>query len=199
MDLPKGFYGITDGRWGCLESARKLLDFGAKVVQLRCKNITDREFLVYAEILRSWTKEAGAVFIVDDRVDIALISNADGVHVGDKDIPPCKIRDLVGDRLIIGFSTHSIEDVKNAECCDYIGVGPVFPTTTKDKPHAAIGVELAQKMVDESRHPAFLIGGISLDNINKIKHIKAHGFVSVSDVLMHDKQHFERMLEIWNS
>ncbi len=198
MDLPKGFYGITDERFGCLESAEKLLDFGARILQLRCKNLTDRELLDIADRVRELTRRKGVLFIVDDRVDIALLSGADGVHVGDKDIPPCRIRELVGNDFIIGLSTHSLEDVKKAECCDYIGVGPVFPTTTKDKPHPALGVELAKKMVDESKYPAFLIGGIGLENIEKIKGIKAWGFVSVRDVLSHDKEYFERMLKRWN-
>ena len=198
MDLPKGFYGITDDRFGCIESAVKLLSFGVKILQLRCKKLTDREFLELADRVRELTSSKGALFIVDDRVDIALMSGADGVHVGDKDIPPCRIRRLVGDKFIIGLSTHSLEDVKKAECCNYIGVGPVFPTTTKDKPHPTLGVELAKKMVEKSKYPAFLIGGIGLDNIDRIKDIKAWGFVSVRDVLSNDKEHFERMMRLWN-
>ncbi len=199
MDLPKGFYGITDERFGCVESAKKLLDFGAKIVQLRCKKLTDREFLSIADEVRRLTKDYGAVFIVDDRLDIALLSDADGVHVGDKDIPPCRIREVVRDGFIIGLSTHSLDDVLKADCCDYIGVGPIFETTTKDKPHPTLGVELAKRMVELSKYPAYLIGGIKLENIGEIKDIGAWGFVSVYDVLSHDKGHFERMMEIWRS
>lgn len=199
MDLPKGFYGITDERFGCIESAKKLLDFGAKILQLRCKKLSDREFLSIADEVRSLTKDYGAIFIVDDRLDIALLSEADGVHVGDKDIPPCRIRKLVGNGFIIGLSTHSLEDVRNAECCDYIGVGPVFPTTTKDRPHPTLGVELAKKMVEASKWPAYLIGGIKLGNIDKIRDIGAYGFASVYDVLSNDRKHFEMMMKIWES
>ncbi|AEA33417.1 thiamine phosphate synthase [Hippea maritima] len=199
MDLPKGFYGIIDERFGCIDSAKKLIDFGAKIIQYRCKNKTDRQMLEEAETIRRLTLNAGAVFIIDDRVDLALLVGADGVHVGDKDFPPCRIRKLAPKGFIIGLSTHSIDDVRNASCCDYIGVGPVFATTTKDKPHPTLGVELAEEMVRQSPYPAFLIGGIALDNIETIKHIPAWGFVSVRDVLANDKAHFERMLEIWNS
>ncbi len=199
MDLPKGFYGITDERFGCLESAKKLLDFGVKIVQLRCKKLTGREFLSIADEVRKLTEDYGALFIVDDRWDIALLSDADGVHVGDKDISPCRIRESVKENFIVGLSTHSVEEVLKAECCDYIGVGPVFPTTTKDKPHPTIGVKLAKKMVELSNYPAYLIGGIKLENIDKIKGISAHGFVSVYDVLSHDKDYFERMISIWKN
>jgi len=199
MDLPKGFYGITDERFGCLDSAKKLIDFGAKIVQLRCKAISDREFLDIADKVRLLTRENGVIFIVDDRVDIALLSDADGVHVGDKDIPPCRIRKLVDKNFIIGLSTHSLEDVRDANCCNYIGVGPVFPTTTKNKPHSILGVELAKEMVRFSKYPVYLIGGIKLENIEKVKDIGAWGFASVFDVLNNNKKHFEGMLEIWNS
>lgn len=199
MDLPEGFYGIIDYRFGCIESAKKLIDFGVKIIQYRCKNKTDRELLKEAKIIRELTHKNGVMLIIDDRVDIALIVGADGVHVGDKDIPPCEIRKIVPEGFIIGYSTHSVEDVKNAKCCDYIGVGPVFETTTKDKPHPAIGIKTAEEMVKISRYPAYLIGGIALENIHLIKGIGARGFVSVREVLKNDFEHFKEMLRIWHS
>ncbi len=199
MDLPAGFYGITDERYGCVESARKLVEFGAGIIQYRCKNKTDREMYEEALTIRRMVKASRAIFIIDDRVDIALAVGADGVHVGDKDIPPCAIRRFVPGGFIIGLSTHSVEDVKRAECCDYIGVGPVFETTTKDKPHKPIGVEVAREMVRLAGVPCYLIGGITLENIAQLKGIGAHGFVSVSDVLSHDRSHFEEMIRIWES
>ena len=199
MGLPSGFYGITDDRYGCVESALKLLEFGAKIIQYRCKRLTDKEMFEQALKIRKLTREKGVLFIVDDRADIALAVEADGVHVGDKDLPPCVIRKFAPEGFIIGLSTHSLEDVKNAGCCDYIGVGPVFPTTTKEKPHKPLGVELAREMVKASRVPAYLIGGITLENIDLISDIGAKGFVSVSDVLEHDREHFKEMLRRWNS
>ncbi len=199
MDLPEGFYGITDERFGCIESAKKLIEFGAKIIQYRCKLKSDREMFYEAKKIREMTKAEGIVFIVDDRVDLALVVEADGVHLGDKDLPACEVRRIVPEGFIIGLSTHSIEDVKNADCCDYIGVGPVFETTTKKNPHPTLGIDLAKEMVKISKYPAFLIGGISLENIHLIKDIKAYGFVSVRDVLANNKEHFERMLKIWQS
>ncbi len=197
MDLPDGFYGITDERFGCLESFKRLLNFGARIVQLRCKSLTDKELFEIALEARKLTEKQKAILIIDDRVDIALAVGADGVHLGQDDLPTCVARRLVGKDMIIGLSTHSIEDVERASCCDYIGVGPVFETTTKD--YKPIGVETARRMVELSKFPAYLIGGITLENISQIVHIGAKGFVSVSDVLSHDMLHYKEMIRLWNS
>lgn len=198
MDLPKGFYGITDERYGSIESAEKLIEFGAKIIQYRCKYKTDRE--KYEEALKIKDMIAGKdiIYIIDDRVDLALIVGADGVHVGDKDIPPCSIRKIVPNNFIIGVSTHSIKDVSDADCCDYIGVGPVFYTTTKKDAQTALGVDEAKAMVSASKFPVYLIGGINIDNIELIKGIGAYGFVSVSGVLNNDIKYFNRLADIWN-
>ena len=199
MDLPKGFYGVTDERYGSIESAEKLIDFGVKIIQYRCKYKSDKEMFEEAKKIKNMIKGKGIIFIVDDRVDLALIVKADGVHLGDKDLPVCEVRKIVPENFIIGLSTHSIEEVKQAGCCDYIGVGPVFYTTTKDDAYKPIGAEMAKKMVETSRFPAYLIGGINLENIGTIKGIGAQGFISVADVLNNDKKHFEDMVKIWNS
>ncbi len=199
MDLPKGFYGVTDERYGSIKSAEKLIEFGAKIIQYRCKYKTDREKYEEALRIKDMVKGKDIIYIIDDRVDLALIVKADGVHVGDKDLPVCEIRKIVPGDFIIGLSTHSIEGVMDADCCDYIGIGPVFYTTTKDDAYEPLGLENTKKMVEISKYPAYLIGGIKLNNINKIKSIKAQGFVSVSDVLNNDREHFKTMVAIWNS
>ena len=199
MDLPKGFYGVTDERYGSLKSAKKLIDFGVKIIQYRCKYKSDKVMFEEARKIKNMIKGKGIFFIIDDRVDLALIVKADGVHLGDKDLPVCEVRKIVPANFIIGLSTHSIEEVRQADCCDYIGVGPVFYTTTKDDAYEPVGVETAKKMVEASRFPAYLIGGINLENIGRIKGIEARGFISVSDVLNNDKKHFEDMVKIWNS
>ncbi len=199
MDLPEGPYGVTDERYGSIESAEKLIDFGVKIIQYRCKYKSDKEMFEEAKKIKNMIKSKDIIFIIDDRVDLALIVKADGVHLGDKDLPVCEVRKIVPENFIIGLSTHSIEEVKEADCCDYIGVGPVFYTTTKEDAYEPIGVETAKKMVEASRFPAYLIGGINLENIGKIRNIDAQGFISVSDVLNNDKKHFEDMVNIWNS
>ena len=176
-----------------------MIDFGVKIIQYRCKYKSDKEMFEEAKKIKNMIKGKGIIFIVDDRVDLALIVKADGVHLGDKDLPVCEVRKIVPENFIIGLSTHSIEEVRQADCCNYIGVGPVFYTTTKDDAYKPVGVETAKKMVEASRFPAYLIGGINLENIGTIKGIEAQGFISVSDVLNNDKKHFEDMVKIWNS
>ncbi len=197
--MPKGFYGITDERYGSIESAEKLIDFGVEIIQYRCKYKSDRVKYEEAKAIKEMIGNKDIVYIIDDRLDLALVVGADGVHVGDKDIPAKAIRNVVPKGFIIGFSTHSESDVINAEYCDYIGVGPIFYTATKDDVREPIGIEEAERMVGLSRFPTYLIGGIRKDNIDKIKHIKSTGFISVSDVLNHDKGYFEEMVNIWMS
>ena len=199
MDLPEGFYGVTDERYGSIESAKKLIEFGVKIIQYRCKYKSDKEMFEEARKIKNMIEGKGIIFIIDDRVDLALIVKADGVHLGDKDLPVCEVRKIVPKNFIIGLSTHSIEEVRQSNCCDYIGVGPVFYTTTKDDAYEPVGVDIAKKMVEASRFPAYLIGGINLENIGKIRNIDAQGFISVSDVLNNDKKHFKDMVKIWNS
>ncbi len=199
MDLPKGFYGVTDEKYGSIKSAEKLIDFGVKIIQYRCKYKTDREKYEEAKKIKDMIGNKDILYIIDDRVDLALIVKADGVHVGDRDIPVCEIRKIVPKDFILGLSTHTISDVLNADCCDYIGVGPLFYTTTKNDAYNPLGIETAMKMVEASKCPAYLIGGIKLENMKDVKNIKADGFVSVSDVLYNDDKHFQRMVSVWNS
>ncbi len=197
MALSKGFYGIT------LESdsigtCKKLIDFGVKMIQYRAKQKTDKEMLYEALEIRKLTKQANVLMIVNDRVDIALIVEADGVHVGQDDIEPQFIRKMVPKGFIVGLSTHSLEQVQSpkVDYVDYIGVGAVFHTLTKDA--IVIGVELAKKMTEASKKPAYLIGGIKLSNIEELKGIGAYGFTSITNVLYNDKAHFEELMKKWN-
>ncbi len=198
MDLPKGFYGITL-ETDSIGTCEKLLKFGAKMIQYRAKNLTSKEMLQECFQIRKLTQQANALMIVNDRVDIALIVGADGVHVGQDDIPPSFLRKIVPKDFIIGLSTHSLEQVLSQEIdfADYIGVGAVFETKTKDA--VVIGIELAKQMVRLSKKPAYLIGGIKLSNIESIKDIGAYGFTSITDVLYNDYGHFMEMLNKWNN
>lgn len=198
MDLPKGFYGITL-ETDSIGTCKKLLELGAKMIQYRAKNLSSKQMLLESLEIRKLTKQANVLMIVNDRADIALIVGADGVHVGQDDIAPSYIRKIAPKDFIIGLSTHSIEQVLSSEIefVDYIGVGAVFATTTKDA--IVIGPEYAKKMLQASRKPAYLIGGIKLSNIESIKRIGAYGFTSITDVLYNDYEHFKEMLNRWNN
>ncbi|MHC4592677.1 MAG: thiamine phosphate synthase [Planctomycetota bacterium] len=147
------------------ETAELLLAGGADVIQLREKDLPDGQLLARAGILREMTAEAGALLIINDRPDVALVSGADGVHLGQDDLPPAHVRGMVGSDMLIGWSTHSVEQAAQAQQLpvDYIGVGPVHPTDTKGY-ETGIGVELVRQVCARVRCPTVAIGGITRDN-----------------------------------
>ena len=138
---------------------------GADVIQWRDKQAPDGEFLEMARRLREETRRQGVLFIVNDRVAVALLSKADGVHIGHEDLPVPEVRALVGDSMLIGRSTHSLEEALKAEIqgADYIGVGPVFATPTKPGVRA-VGLEGVRQVRGKVRIPWVAIGGIDLEN-----------------------------------
>ncbi len=196
MDMPAGFYGIADESFGCVEAAHKLVEFGAKVIQYRRKTGSDRERYEEARLIRRIVSDR-AVYIVNDRLDIALAVGADGVHVGHDDLPPHVIRGMVPEGFVIGCTVHSVGELDGLCGCDYIAVGPLFETNTKVDALPPRTIDEVAEVVKRSTVPVYLIGGISIDNISAIKGLGARGFVSVSDVLRHDINHFRKMVRIW--
>ena len=142
---------------------------GVDIVQLREKNTTSKRFIYLAQRIRELTSHFGAAFIVNDRVDIAEISNADGVHLGQDDIPVSYAREILGDNAIIGVSTHCPEHAKKAitDGADYIGVGPVFKTPTKPSKDP-VGLEYVKWAADNVNIPFFAIGSIDTANIKEV-------------------------------
>ena len=148
---------------------RAALDAGTRMIQLREKSLTDRELVDRARSLREWTAAVGALLIINDRPDIAVISNADGVHLGQDELTVHDARRIVGPDRLVGVSTHSIEQVRQAvlDGADYLGVGPTFPSATKS--FAAFpGLELVREVASEIRLPWFAIGGIDANNISDV-------------------------------
>ena len=135
---------------------------GAKVVQLREKHRADRELFELARVCREITARYGMLLIIDDRPDIALACGADGVHVGQDDMPPAEVRARYPSLKIVGLSTHNPAQVaaSRAQPIDYIGVGPVYATPTKDIPDPTLGLETMRAMIAAAAHPAVAIGGI---------------------------------------
>jgi thiamine-phosphate pyrophosphorylase len=142
---------------------------GVDIVQMREKDLPDRELLRLGRVLREITARQGALFIVNDRPDIALLVHADGVHLGQEDLPLSEVRTLVGSTVLIGVSTHSLAQARAAERqgADYIGVGPLFPTRTK---HAGplLGPEGLEEVLPQVKVPAFAIGGINTKNVSVV-------------------------------
>lgn len=157
---------------------------GADVIQLREKGMSRRERLELGFKLRDITRKYGVLFIVNDDVDLAIILDADGVHLGQDDIPIKYVRPLLKDK-IIGISTHSVDQIKEAldSGADYIGVGPVFDTITKKDRENTVGLELISKAKDICSIPYVAIGGIKKENINSLVDAGCNRAAIISDIL----------------
>lgn len=162
---------VTDGQ--CPQGAgpvvKAALRGGVDVVQLREKGIPDRRSMDLAKWIRQWTAEAGALFIVNDRPDLACLVEADGVHVGQDDLSVADARRIVGGDKLVGVSTHSIDQARQGvlDGADYLGVGPTFASQTKSFETFA-GLNYVQEVAREVALPAFAIGGINLENIEQV-------------------------------
>lgn len=181
-------YLVTDsvilrGRdfYKCIEDAIK---GGVTMVQLREKDISGKEFLERAIKLRELTKRYGVSLIINDRVDIALLCDADGVHVGQSDIAAKDVRRLVGEDKIVGVSARSVEEAKTAkeDGADYIGIGAMFATSTK-LDAKSVSLETVENIKNNVDIPFVLIGGINLENLDTLKKLDSDGYAIVSSIL----------------
>ena len=189
-------YLITTNRENLEKIVLQSLKAGVKIVQYREKFLNDSEKISQAKHLASLCKKYNSLFIINDRIDIALAVDADGIHLGQEDIPTKIARELLGPEKIIGKSTHCIEDIKNAEQegCDYIGIGPVFPSKTKNQLNP-IGVNYLRKGLRETLLPAFAIGGINSSNINKLNKIN-NLRIAVSNAIINSNEPFSKTKEL---
>lgn len=168
--LPSRLYAILDpdqtGGRPLASVLDAMLAGGVSVLQVRVKDRPADEFLRLALTVRERTSRAGCLFIVNDRVDIALAAGADGVHLGQEDLPLDAARPLVGKRLI-GVSTHSVEQAEEAERggADYIGFGPMFPTRTKETGYETRGLSMLASVRRRVNLPIVAIGGITAENV----------------------------------
>ena len=147
---------------------RQAADGGADIVQLREKSLSDRDLLERARNVRRWTREAGTLFIMNDRPDIARLVGADGVHLGQDDMSVKDARQVLGTGPLIGVSTHTPEQVRKAvlDGASYIGVGPTFASSTKDFDQLT-GLEFVRQATGMTTLPTFVIGGVNADNIGE--------------------------------
>jgi thiamine-phosphate pyrophosphorylase len=183
--LSTDIYGITADGYslgrGNIETVRTMIKAGIKVIQYREKDKPARQMLVECLAIRKFTLDSGVTFIVNDHVDLALAVQADGVHLGQEDLPPVVVRDLVGDQMIIGLSTHSSAQAQDAEklagIIDYIGVGPIFATHTKKDVCEPVGIEYLDYVTRNIDLPFVAIGGIKEHNIGLVR---AHGAKIIS-------------------
>lgn len=188
--LPAGIYGITaekfsNGRSN-IEVVGDMIRGGVLIIQYREKYADKSIRAIYEECLeiRQMTRRAGVLFIVNDFIDIAMLVDADGVHVGQDDLPVAAVRKLVGDKMI-GLSTHSPEQAQAAveAGADYIGVGPIFETHTKDNVCAPVGLDYLEYAVRHIPLPFVAIGGIKEHNMDAVYRGGARTICLVTEIV----------------
>jgi thiamine-phosphate pyrophosphorylase len=184
--LPR-VYPITDVKISGLshaEQVERLAAGGATVIQLREKLASPRAFYEAALEAMNTARRLHVRIIINDRVDIAMAVNADGVHLGQHDLPPDHARHLLGESRIVGFSTHSVEQAVEADRkpVDYIAIGPVFATSTQANPDAVVGLELITEVRGRTSKPLVAIGGIVLSRARSVVDAGADSVAVISDL-----------------
>ena len=167
------------------KTAQAVIDGGAKILQLRAKKLSSREFLETARIIRKITKDKGTIFIVNDRIDIALLTDADGVHLGQDDLPVKEARRLLGNNKIIGYSTHNIREALEAKKLpvDYISFGPIFATKTKEDAQTPKGLKGLDEVMKAVKIPIVAIGGITETNMAHVLKQGVESVAMISEIL----------------
>ena len=162
-----------------------LLAAGVKLIQYRNKNAPSRTLFEHSAGLARLAEQAGARFIVNDRADIARASEADGVHVGQDDLPVEFARAVIGAGKWVGFSTHNLEQLTAAEntSADYVAFGPIFATSSKENPDPPVGIEGLRRARAATRKPLVAIGGITLAKVAEVLAAGADSVAVISDLL----------------
>jgi thiamine-phosphate pyrophosphorylase len=157
---------------------------GVKAIQLREKDLSTRELLDVAQWMRDLTNEYGAKLIINDRADIALSVDADGVHLGQQSMPAHAVRKIAGDKLVIGVSAHGVDEALAAEKsgADFITLGPVYETLAKLKYGNPIGIEKVREVKSQIAIPVLAIGGIKQEQVHELKAAGADGIAMISAI-----------------
>lgn len=183
----RGLYVITDPRLGGghIVGARAALQGGARIIQLRDKEASTRQLVEYAQVLRTLTRECNALLLINDRLDVALAVEADGVHLGQDDMPVPLARRIAGAELIIVVSVETVDEAIRAEAegADYLGVGPMFATATKPDAGTPVGPERLREIKQRVSIPVFGIGGITSENAVQVLQAGADGLCVISAIL----------------
>jgi thiamine-phosphate pyrophosphorylase len=184
-------YLITDRKQAKMplpEAVRLALQGGVPAVQLREKDLPVRELLALAQELRELTRKFGAKLFVNDRVDVAVAVGADGVHLGHQSMPVDAARRIVGSGMLVGASTHSVKEAKEAELkgADFITYGPIFETPSKAQYGEPVGIEALINANNSISIPIIALGGIKSGNIDQVIAAGAYGVAMISSILAAD-------------
>lgn len=180
-------YGVTDRHWlngrRLYDDVKESLDGGVTFIQLREKTLDEETFLLEAKEIKSLCEAYHVPFVINDNVDIAKKINADGVHVGQDDMNVEDVRRILGEEKIIGVSASSVEEALCAEKggADYLGVGAVFPTSSKDDA-SDVSFEILKEICEAVSIPVIAIGGISKENVHKLSGIGIVGIAVISAI-----------------
>ncbi len=191
MNIDFNLYLITDRKQTKLplpEAVRLALQGGVRAIQLRERDLPVRELLSLAQEIRILTREYNAKLFINDRVDIAVAVDADGVHLGHQSMPPEAARKIVGMKMFIGVSTHNLEEAQAAEQggADFITYGPVYLTPSKAELGVPVGPESIKIIVNSINIPIFGLGGIKSGNVDIVMGFGAHGISMISEIFFSD-------------
>ena len=189
MEIDYSVYLVTDRRIlqgrDLLDAVAEAIEGGVTLIQLREKEVSSREFYQIALKVKELAHSREVPLLINDRLDIALAVNADGLHIGQEDLPLKVARKLLGPDKIIGLSVSNLEDAVQGEKegADYLGAGAVYPTTSKDVSESPIGPDGLKKIKDAVSIPVVGIGGINLFNIEEVKRTGVDGVAVISAIM----------------
>jgi thiamine-phosphate pyrophosphorylase len=175
---------VLQSRFSHIELASRAIAGGADTIQFRQKSGSTREMIEVARKVKGLCAQAGVIFIVNDRIDVAIAAEADGVHLGQDDFPIPLARELLGESRFIGGSAATMEEARKclAEGADYVGFGPVYPTTSKDDAGPVSGIGILKRVTEAIPLPIIAIGGVSAENTPEVMRAGAHGIAVISAV-----------------
>ncbi|MBN2442337.1 MAG: thiamine phosphate synthase [Spirochaetales bacterium] len=198
----KGYYFITDAtlsKAGIIRDVKEAISAGVKIIQYRNKNPETRVLYEEAALLKEICGDA--MLLINDRIDIALAIDADGVHIGQEDMPLLIARKLLGKTKTIGVTVHNLEEALEAESdgADYLGISPVFATATKSDAGKPCGLTLIEEIRKKVSLPLIAIGGITLINAKSVVDAGADGICSISEVVTkpHVKKEILKFMELF--
>ena len=186
--IPWQLYLVTDGPLSKGRPVEQIVEQalagGVTCIQLREKDISTRDFIALTTRILPLTRAAGVPCLINDRVDVALATDADGVHLGQQDMPYPMARQLLGPEKIIGLSVETIDQAREAQSLDvdYLGVSPIYCTPTKEELQTQFGIEGLREVRALSRHPLVAIGGLNAQTIPDVVHVGADGIAVVSAI-----------------
>ena len=179
---------VLQSRFSHMEITRLAIVGGADAIQYRQKSGSTREMIEIARNMKRLCSEAGVTFIVNDRLDVAIAAEANGVHLGQDDFPIPMARQLLGEGRIIGGSAATLDEARKclSEGADYVGFGPVYPTSSKDDAGPVSGIDILKQVVEIIPVPIIAIGGVGAENIPDVMRAGAHGIAVISAVCCQD-------------